>query len=33
MNLWGEKKTASLWSPAPGRLEAIRIGRYGAAAE
>jgi hypothetical protein len=33
MSLWGEKKTASLWSPAPGRLSAIRIGTYGAAAD
>jgi hypothetical protein len=27
MNLCGEKKTASLWSPAPGALAAIRMGR------
>jgi hypothetical protein len=26
MNLWGEKNKASLWSPAPGALTAIRMG-------
>jgi hypothetical protein len=31
-NLCGEKNTASLWSPRPGALAAMRIGRYGAAA-
>jgi hypothetical protein len=31
-NLCGDRNTASLWSPAPGREAATRIGTYGPAA-